>query len=147
MVTHEPGMQPLLPQVLVGNEKVFTQALMKSMKPKLPRNFVMLRKKSAWNCHATMREILSLLAKALKKVMEGRSVILILDVHSSHFDIFDFCTRAQARSTSRLCSSFVDVLVTAMRHACVCCSQTGPPEGMAEASVAELDKAVEGGVA
>jgi hypothetical protein len=90
MVTHEPGMQPLLPQVLVGNEKVFTQALMKSMKPKLPRNFVMLRKKSAWNCHATMREILSLLAKALKKVMEGRSVILILDVHSSHFDISIF---------------------------------------------------------
>jgi hypothetical protein len=52
----------------------------------VPPNIVLLWKKSAWNCHETMREILSLLAKALKSVMKERSVILILDVHSSHID-------------------------------------------------------------
>ena len=86
MVTHESDVQPLLPQVLLGNEKFFTLTLMKAIKPLVPPNFVLLRKKSAWNCHETMREILSLLAKALKKLMSDRSVILILDVHSSHID-------------------------------------------------------------
>jgi hypothetical protein len=84
MVTHDTAIQPLLPQVLLGNEHRFTQTLLKAIKPEIPPNIVLLRQKSAWNCHSTMRAILSLLAKALGKHLTERYVILILDVHSTH---------------------------------------------------------------
>jgi hypothetical protein len=84
MVTHETHLQPLLPQILIGNEHCFTKKLLAEVKPHVPANFVLLRKKSAWNCHETMRNILSHLAKALRDVIPKRHVILLLDVHRSH---------------------------------------------------------------
>ncbi len=86
MITHDTSIQPLLPQVLLGNEHVLTQVLLKEIQPHVPNNVTLLRMKSGWNCHQVMRKILSLLAKALEEVMKERYVILLLDVHRSHFD-------------------------------------------------------------
>jgi hypothetical protein len=84
MITPDSSIQPLLPQVLLGNEHQFTQKLMREVRAVTPENFVLLRRQSGWNCHEVMRQVLTLLAKNLKEVMKKRHVILLLDVHSSH---------------------------------------------------------------
>jgi hypothetical protein len=75
MVTHDTTIQPLLPQVLLGNEHRFTQTLLRDIEPEVPKNIVLKRLKSAWNSHAIMLNILTLLAKALGKYMKERYVI------------------------------------------------------------------------
>lgn len=84
MITHDSAVQPKVPQVILGNEHRFTKTLLASVKPQVPSNVVLMRCKSAWNCHATMRAILSLLARTLGKLAKDRYVILLLDVHRSH---------------------------------------------------------------
>ena len=38
MLTHETGVQAVLPQILLGNEHRFTRALLKSVKHEVPSN-------------------------------------------------------------------------------------------------------------
>jgi hypothetical protein len=47
MITDDTTIQPLLPQVLLGNEYRFTQKLLKEIGPEVPKNIVLRRLKSA----------------------------------------------------------------------------------------------------
>lgn len=82
-ITHDAAIQAQLPQVLLGNEHVFTLQLLQDVGTEVGKVFLW-RQKSSWNCHATMRKWLSLLAKALGPVVQERYVIVVLDVHPSH---------------------------------------------------------------
>jgi hypothetical protein len=113
MVTHDTTIQPLLPQVLLGNEHGFTQTLLRDIEPEVPKNIVLKRLKSAWNSHAIMLNILILLAKALGKYMKERYVILILYVHSTHIHASIF---ALAR---KLGIRLIYIPAKALRHPCI----------------------------
>jgi hypothetical protein len=99
MVTHDTSIQPLLPQVLIGNERRFSVSLLREVQHQIPRNVTLLRRPSAWNCHEVMRKIISLLVQALGDLVSKRSVILLLDVHRSHThpSIFAHARRLGAR--------------------------------------------------
>ena len=83
-VADDPTVQAQLPQVILGNKHQFTLDLLRSIAGALPPNVVLWRQASSWNCHATMRKWLSLLAKALGTLLAERYVVLLLDVHPSH---------------------------------------------------------------
>lgn len=83
-VTHDPAAQPLLPQVLLGNEHKFTVRALKDAAKHCPENVVLWRQKSAWNSHATMRRFIVLLTKRLGKLVKERYVILLLDCATVH---------------------------------------------------------------
>ena len=83
-VTHDAGVQGQLPQVVLGNERQVSKALLDTVASKLPANMVCWRLKSSWNSHETMRKWLSLLAKSLGNLVRDRTVILLVDVNPSH---------------------------------------------------------------
>ena len=86
-ITHDPRIQPLLPQVLIGNEHQFTKRLLGEVASQIPSPKIhMWRKKSAWMCHASMRQYLSLLRKSLGEHARERYVILLVDVFAGHID-------------------------------------------------------------
>ena len=99
-VTHDMSVQAKLPQVLLGNEHQFTREVLRSTAlSSLPPSVALWRQKSAWNSHATMRKWLTLLAKSLRDLVHERYVIVLLDVHPSHFDstIFQHARRCGLR--------------------------------------------------
>ena len=83
-VTHDAGVQGQLPQVVLGNERQVSKALLDTIAGKLPANMVCWRLKSSWNSHETMRKWLSLLAKSLGNLVRDRTVILLVNVNPSH---------------------------------------------------------------
>ena len=84
MVMPEPSVQVVLPQVILGNERRVTKAFMHEMIGTTPANVHLWRQKSSWNSHATMRRVLSTLARSLGALLRDRYVSLILDVASQH---------------------------------------------------------------
>lgn len=82
-VTDDERVQSLLPQVLLGNHHVFTLQVLHALSGQTG-SVILWRQQSAWNCHATMRKWLTLLAKALGPLVRARTVIVVLDVHPSH---------------------------------------------------------------
>ncbi|CAJ1388722.1 unnamed protein product, partial [Effrenium voratum] len=88
-ITHDRAVQPMLPQVLVGNEHQFPVKLLEGLRP-LPHGVHVWRCKSAWNNHATMRRYISLLAKSLGDLVQQRYVILLAECALSHIDVSIF---------------------------------------------------------
>ena len=84
-IADDVKVQAKLPQVLLGNHHVFTLQVLRALGD-LPGNVTLWRQKSAWNCHATMRRWLTLLAESLGQLVHERYVILVVDVHPSHID-------------------------------------------------------------
>ena len=84
MITDESGIQPLLPQILLGNERRFTLQLLDAVKADIPQNIHVCRQKSAWNNHGTMCKVLRTLAASLGTLLQERYVVLVLDVASVH---------------------------------------------------------------
>lgn len=85
MIAHEPAVQPLLPQVLLGNERRFTLKFLRDVQGELPANIQLWRRKSGWTNHIVMTQLLAVLAKALGSLMATRYVILLLDCAPQHF--------------------------------------------------------------
>ena len=83
-VADDATVQPLLPQVLLGNEHRFTRSALRGVASACPDGVHLWRQKSAWNSHATMRSYLCLLAKRLGDVLRQRYVILVLDTATVH---------------------------------------------------------------
>lgn len=98
-VAQDVTVQPKLPQVLLGNEHQFTLELLREVAGKLPASISLWRQKSSWNSHGTMRKWLTLLSKALGRLVQQRYVVLLLDVHASHIDntIFQHARRCGIR--------------------------------------------------
>ena len=82
-VTHRADIQPLLPQVFIGNFYLFTLQLLSVIEPELPSNMHFWRCKSGWNSSELMVRILRLLADALSGRPELQ-IILAFDAASIH---------------------------------------------------------------
>lgn len=94
-LTHVPEIQPLLPQVILGNKHRLTCKTLKELAPQQPANFHIWREDSSWVNHKVMRRILSLLAKKLADHLATYEVILVLDVAKSHFHTSIFAHAAR----------------------------------------------------
>lgn len=90
-ITHDSTVQPLLPQVLLGNSRSFPLEFVKQAAEVEP-GITVWREKSAWNSHRLMRKFLRLLCARLGDLLKTRSVGLLLDfapchVHDSIFEL------------------------------------------------------------
>ena len=73
-VTHDPEVQQLLPQVLLGNKRLFPAAFARHAAELCPR-VVVWRENSAWNTHRLMARYLRLLCDRLGAILESRQVL------------------------------------------------------------------------
>ncbi len=85
IVCDDSALQPLLPQVLIGNEHVLRAGDLARLRALVPRNVLIWRCKSAWANQATMRAVFRLLAAALAPHPDVQPVLLMdaLSVHTS----------------------------------------------------------------
>ena len=92
MVTHRSDLQPYLPQIYVGNHRIFTSALERHIISTSPANCIFLRRKSGWATHDIIIQVLQLLADALK-VHTSQQIVLLWDCASVHISK-DICAAA-----------------------------------------------------
>ena len=84
-LTHNKEVQPLLPQIFLGNEHIFTLKLLEELAPHIPGHFQFVRGKTGWNSIAFMRTAICVLVKSLKDYLATHEVILVLDVAQCHY--------------------------------------------------------------
>ena len=84
MICDDPSLQPLLPQVLLGNEHIFQQRVLQELRPTLAANIHVWRRPSAWANGRTMVEVVQLLARALGAALRNTRVMLLLDACYIH---------------------------------------------------------------
>lgn len=86
-VCSDSSLQPLCPQVVLGNEHKFTlKLLQKFPQSRCPQNVSLWRQKSSWNNTVAMRKVLLLLHAQLKDHLGSRSLVLVLDCCSCHLE-------------------------------------------------------------
>ncbi|CAE8724718.1 unnamed protein product [Polarella glacialis] len=83
-ICDDSSVQPLLPQIFLGNHSKFTIRLLNSVAGQLPPNIHLWRQESSWNSHSTMRKALGILHRALQPIASTHSIILILDIARVH---------------------------------------------------------------
>ena len=85
-ICNESVLQPLLPQILIGNEHFFTLTKLQEVTG-LPGNILLWREKSAWSNHVLIRRAITTLHRCLyhSDLRWSRNVILVMDVHKSHY--------------------------------------------------------------
>ena len=84
MICDDPSLQPLLPQVILGNEHILQQRVVQQIRPALAGNIHLWRRPSAWANRHTMVEVVQLLARALGSTLRSRRVMLLLDACYIH---------------------------------------------------------------
>ena len=78
--------QPLLPQVLVGNEKFFLRRDFETLYNEAPANVYLVRQKSAWNNTTLFISILTLLSRILAPFASQLQPCLIFDAAKCHLN-------------------------------------------------------------
>jgi hypothetical protein len=98
-ITHDPAIQPKLPQIFIGDKHKFLVSLLKEVAPHTPHNFLLWREDSSWNNAALMRKAMCQLMKNLKEVTMTHQVVLVLDCARCHLhpSIFPLATRLGIR--------------------------------------------------
>lgn len=93
MICDRSDLQPLLPQIVIGNEHTFSAAEFDTLKASCPPNVTLVRQRSAWNNHSLCADIIKLLGKALKDHLDGLHPVLLLDAVRLHFhaDVLKAC--------------------------------------------------------
>jgi len=76
--------QPLLPQVVVGNEATLKAGDLARLIAACPPNVQLVRQKSAWNNMRLMVQIINMLASALRPHMDRFQPFLLLDASRVH---------------------------------------------------------------
>ena len=66
LVRDRPGLQPFLPQVIIGNEHTFHAKEMAALIAACPPNVYLIRQKSAWNNAEVCKRVFRLLGAALR---------------------------------------------------------------------------------
>ena len=84
MICDDASLQPLLPQIFLGNEHIFQQRVLDDLRPSLAPNIHLWRRPSAWATRHTMVEVVQLLAEALGTTLAHRRVMLLLDACYIH---------------------------------------------------------------
>ena len=78
-------LQPLLPQVIVGNEATFSVRAFAALRGASPANVHLVRQKSAWNNEALCAMIIRWLGVALRQYCGELQPVLLLDAAKLHF--------------------------------------------------------------
>lgn len=94
LLTHNTQIQPLLPQILIGNKAKFTRAWLDVGQARQPPHVHLIRAVSAWNSGVLMHQFLEHLAFALAPHPQFQ-IILVLDTAKCHL-VYDILRRASA---------------------------------------------------
>lgn len=84
LICDRSELQPVLPQVVIGNEATFPAKELEALKASSPANVHLLRQKSAWNNIDTLVNIIELLAAALEPHTGELQPVLFLDACKIH---------------------------------------------------------------
>ena len=84
VVCDDPCIQPLLPQVLIANERTVPAARLAALRSSLPPNVYLLRRRSAWNNATLCAQIIRMIGKALAPYAATHQGILYLDCAKIH---------------------------------------------------------------
>jgi hypothetical protein len=97
LICDRPDLQPVLPQVIVGNERTFKAKDLAALTAARPPNVHLVRQKSAWNNVGLMRRVVRLLAEALQPHMHEVQPILLFDACRVHLatEVIAACTSLQ----------------------------------------------------
>ena len=85
VICDDPTMQPLLPQVLIFNDKQITTRRAAALENDLPFNVRIIVKKSAWTDASVNAAILASIGKLLESFPTKRAIV-ILDTCNAHLD-------------------------------------------------------------
>ena len=83
-ICDDPSVQPLLPQIIIGNFNTFLVRDMLELLDDTPKNVYLVRQKSAWNNIKLMVKIVNLLVQCLGNVLDRFHVIFSLDACGLH---------------------------------------------------------------
>lgn len=87
LICDKPELQPLMPQILIGNESTFLVGELAALRAACPPNVRIIRQKSAWNNSLLTAQIVRTLKAALAPHMVHLQPVLLLDtarIHLSH---------------------------------------------------------------
>ena len=92
-ICEKPEIQPLLPQVIVGNHATFLVRDLAALQAAAPPNVHLVRQKSAWNNQQLMCRIINMLGLALRGYLAEWQPILLLDCSRVHLHamVFNRC--------------------------------------------------------
>ena len=90
LVCDRPDVQPLLPQVIIGNEATFKAGDLPALQAACPGNVHLLRQKSAWINTEVCVRVVRLLGAALRKrshppLVRCWQAVLLMDAHKAHY--------------------------------------------------------------
>lgn len=96
LICDQPHIQPLLPQVLVGNHATFLVRDMEALRASCPPNLILVRQQSAWNNKLLCARIIRWLGLALAPHSDRYQPVLLLDGSRIHFarEVLLACRRA-----------------------------------------------------
>jgi hypothetical protein len=84
VICDRPDLQPLMPQFIIGNERIFLARSIAALRAACPGNIILVRQKSAWNndvlCATVVRRLAAVLAPHTATVQP----ILFLDAVRLH---------------------------------------------------------------
>ena len=83
-VCDQPAIQPLLPQIVLGNEHVLRAQEAAEVQAHLSRNVFVMRRKSAWVDVEIMKSIVRALRCVLAPLSDAWQPILLLDAYGPH---------------------------------------------------------------
>ena len=83
-VCDDPEVQRLLPQVIVGNDRVIPATVAAEFQASQTGNVFLLRRKSAWVNASTLVRIIALLAAAVAPLLSSRHIIFSMDACPVH---------------------------------------------------------------
>ena len=119
MICDDSSLQPLLPQILLGNEHIFQLRLLDALRPALASNIRVWRRPSAWANRDTMVEVVQLLAWAPGSTMQKKtchaSAGCLLHPHGPWVS----ARMCQTRDSGPLCASQANMASAAIGDACV----------------------------
>ena len=84
MICDDASIQPRLPQILLGNERIFPKSLCHRLTRELAPNILLWRRKTGWVTKPLMREVLAQLLTSLGELTATHQVILLLDTAPVH---------------------------------------------------------------
>ena len=86
IICDDASVQPLLPQVVVGDHHLLPARVCRDLQQDLPDNVCLLRLKSRWTDKTLMAAILRGIAAALEDIATIKQPVLLLDTAPSHLD-------------------------------------------------------------
>ena len=85
VICDQSEIQPLLPQIIIGNRTTFPLRRMRALRAQCPANVFLVRQKSAWNNNIVCAGIVNRIALALAPFVHRFQPVLLMDACKIHF--------------------------------------------------------------